>query len=214
MGEGMKSTTFDIFAGWCAILAGISGFLYAVAFIVIARSAPELGGLLSSLFLVLAGLFVTAALLAVWGRLRTIAPEFALWAYLLGFVGAIGSTIHGGYDLANALHPTALIGAQAQTNLPSQVDPRGLLTFGVAGLGMLGVAWLMARGRRFPPGLAALGYVSAALMIVLYLSRLIILDAASPVVAVPAVLEGFLINPIWYVWLGLTLWRGASSGRG
>lgn len=56
----MKSTTFDKFAGLCAILAGIVIFLYALAFIVIAPRAPELGGLLSALLLLLNGLLLTA----------------------------------------------------------------------------------------------------------------------------------------------------------
>jgi hypothetical protein len=204
----MKSTTFEIFAGWCAVLAGIFGFLYAVAFILIARSAPATGALLSGLFLLLVGLCASAALLAVYSRLRGQAPEFALWAYLLGFVGAVGSTIHGGYDLAVAINPSDL--ARSQAVLPSQVDPRGLLTFGVTGLSLFFLSLLIARSRRFPRGLAVFGYLSAVLTIILYLGRLIILDAANPVVVVPAILEGFLINPIWYVWLGITLWRGVN----
>ncbi len=44
----MNSTSFERFAGLCAILAGVVGFLYSVAFIVIARSAPRLGNLLNA----------------------------------------------------------------------------------------------------------------------------------------------------------------------
>jgi hypothetical protein len=121
-------------------------------------------------------------------------------------VGAIGSAIHGGYDLANALHPPASdLGALA--DLPSQVDPRGLLTFGVTGLGMLVIAWLMGRSGEFPRVLSYLGYVLAVLLLVLYLGRLIVLQATSPIIVVPALLAGFLVNPIWYIWVGLVLWR-------
>jgi hypothetical protein len=206
----MKSTVFEIFAGWCAVVAGIIGFLYAVAFIVVARSAPEAGALLSALFLTLLGLFASIALTAVYGRLREAAPEFALWAYLLGIFGAIGSTVHGGYDLANALHPVAADIAQSQANVPSSIDPRGLLTFGLAGLALLAFSWLIVRSRRLPASLGILGYISAALLLLLYLARLIVLDPTSPVILVPAVLNGFIVGPVWYVWLGLTLWRGTT----
>jgi hypothetical protein len=50
-------------------------------------------------------------------------------------VAALGAAIHGGYDLANLINLPA--SAAALPDLPSQVDPRGLLTFGVMGLGLL-----------------------------------------------------------------------------
>jgi hypothetical protein len=200
----MKSTSYERFGGLCAILAGIIIFLYAVAFIIIARSAPGLAGLLSALFLMLSGLLSTAALVALYLRLRETDAAFALWALLLTLAGALGSAIHGGYDLANAIHPPDA-NLPSLGNLPSQVDPRGLLTFGMAGVGLFVVAWLIGRGAQFPRGLGYLGYVLAVLLIILYLGRLVVLQASSPVILVPAVLAGFLANPIWYIWLGITL---------
>jgi hypothetical protein len=47
--------------------------------------------------------------------------------------------------------------------------------------------------------------------IVLYLGRLIVFDAASPVIVAPALLAGFIATPVWYVWLGVSLWRGARA---
>ena len=191
------STSYEHFAGICAILAGVLGFLYSVAFVVLKNN------LLSALFLLLVGLFTTAVIVALYQRLKQVDASFALWAMLLGLAGAIGSAVHGGYDLSNALHPPA----QLNADLPSQVDPRGLLTFGIAGLGLWVVAWLMLRGGEFPKQLGYVGYVAAALLVVLYLGRLIVLDATSVLIVVPALLAGFIANPIWYIWLGLTLWR-------
>ncbi len=207
----MKSTTFDIFAGWCAVVGGLVAFLYAVSFVVVARSAPEVGALLSALFLMLVGLLTSVALTAVYSRVRTAAPELGLWAFLLGIIGTIGSAIHGSYDLANAIHPSAAVLAQAQANLPSEIDPRGFVTFGLGGLALLTLAWLIVRSRRLPRGLGYLGYVLAALLLVLYLARLIVLDASSLAILLPAVLSGFILTPVWYIWLGLALWRQASS---
>jgi hypothetical protein len=209
MDRGTAKTTYEGFAGLCAGLVGLSGFLYAVAFIVLilAGAAPQLGGLLSPLFLMLGGLLTLPVLVALYHRLRDTDAAFALLGLLLGVVGAAGAAIHGGYDLANAIHPAASVPG----DLPSQVDPRGLLTFLVSGLGLLVIAWLMARGRVFPKLLAYLGLLSALLLVILYLGRLLVLDPKNPAILAPALLNGFLINPIWYGWVGVTLWRGKQT---
>jgi hypothetical protein len=185
-------TSFEKFAGWSAILAGLSGFLYSGSFIVLQSD------LLSALFLMLGGLFSTAALTALFQHLRGAESGFALLGLLLTLSAALGSAIHGGYDLANALHPSA----SPNSDLPNPIDPRGLLTFGVMGLGLFLFSWLITQDKVLPRGLAYLGYVSAILMIVLYLGRLIILQATSLATVIPALLEGFIVNPLWYIWLG------------
>lgn len=196
-------TSFEKFAGWSAVLAGLSGFLYSIAFIVLQND------LLSALFLMLGGLFSTSALTALYQRLRGTENGFALLGLLLSLSAALGSAIHGGYDLANALHPPSSV----NTDLPNPIDPRGLLTFGVAGLGLFLLSWLITHDMRFPKRLAYLGYLSAILMIILYLGRLIIVQATSPVIVIPALLEGFIVNPLWYIWLGLTFIRSQSPSK-
>jgi hypothetical protein len=198
----MKST-FEKFAGWMTLFAGISGFLYSVAFIVLQNN------LLSALFLLLGGLFSSAALTALYQRLRGVESGFALLGLLLALSAALGSAIHGGYDLSNALHPPATL----NPDLPNPIDPRGLLTFGIAGLGLLLFSWLMTREIRFPKNLAYLGILSAVLMIVLYLGRLIVLQATSLVIVIPALLEGFIVNPIWYISLGLAFLRNQNLSK-
>ncbi len=198
-----QPSSFERFAGLSAIFAGIIGLLYSISFIVLKNAS------LNALFLMLGGLLTTAALTGVYSRLKETDTTFALWALLLSITGAFGAMIHGGYDLANAINPPAANAALA--SLPSAVDPRGLLTFGVAGLGVFGIAWLMGRSRQFPRGLSYWGYLLAVLLVVLYLGRLIILDPKNPLVAVDALLSGFVVNPVWYLWLGIVLWRGRST---
>jgi hypothetical protein len=198
------NTSFERFAGWMAIFAGISGFLYSISFIVLQNN------LLSALFLMLGGLFSIAALTALYQRLSTTESGFALLGLLLTVSAALGSAIHGGYDLSNALHPPASL----NTDLPNPIDPRGLLTFGIAGSGLFLLSWLMNQEMQFSRSLAYLGIFSAILMIVLYLGRLIVLQATSLVIVIPALLEGFIVNPIWYIGLGLNLMRGQTvTGR-
>ena len=193
----MPSSSFDRIAGLCALLAGLGNLVYALAFLVLRNSG------LSALVLLLVGLLSATALVAVYLRLRETEAAFALWAFLLSLTGSLGAAIHGGDDLALALHPVPSAPA-----LPNPIDPRGLLSFGMTGLGVGLLAWLMVRGGPFSPRLGYLGFVSALLLLILYLGRLIVLDAKSPIIAVPAVLSGFVANPAWYIWLGLELWRG------
>jgi len=192
------SDSYQRFAGVCAVLAGIFTLGYSIAFIVLANVT------LSSLA---NGLLATVVLVALYERLRGADASFALWALLLAVAGALGAALHGGFDLAGALHPYTA----ADPNAPSAIDPRGLLTFGASGIGLWVFAWLILRSNGFPKGIGYLGYLVAALQIVLYLGRLIVLDATNPVIVVPALLAGFIVTPIWYVWLGVSLLRGART---
>src|SRR5207247_1037109 len=83
----------------------------------------------------------------------------------------------------------------------------GLLTFGCAGLSLFGLSCRLTRSPHFPRALGYLGYVLAALLVIIYLARLIILSPSNPAVLLPAALAGFIVNPAWYVWLGLVLWK-------
>jgi hypothetical protein len=204
----VQPVSFERVGGVCAVLAGLGGLVYAISFVVIARSNPALGGLLSALFLALNGLLTTAARAALYGRVRQAGETAALWAFLVGSAGALGAAVHGGYDLANALHPPAAL----STDLPNQVDPRGLLTFGVAGLALFVFAWLLGRQAELPRGLAYLGWLLAALLVVIYLGRLIILDPTNLLLLGPVLLAGFIVNPAWYIWLGLALLRRPREG--
>ena len=86
-----------------------------------------------------------------------------------------------------------------------------MLTFGASGLALWVFAWLMLRSGQLPKQLGYLGYLVAALQIILYLGRLIIFDAKNPVIVVPALVAGFVATPIFFIWLGVSLWRGARA---
>lgn len=199
VGAASNSSSFDRFAGVCAVLAGLGGLLYGVSFVILKNAA------LSSLFLLLGGLLATFLFTALYNRLRTVSAAFALWAFLLAIAGQLGAVMHGGYDLANAINPQPVSAQLA--NLPSTVDPRGLLTFGLTGIGLLVIARLMGLSQFFPRALSYLGYLLAILLIALYLGRLILLNPANPLLLGTALLSGFLVGPLWYIWLGVVLLR-------
>ena len=200
----VRSPAFERFAGICAILAAIAGLAYSASFVVLRDP------LYNSLFLMLGGLLSSAALVALYDRVRDVDGAFALWALLLSGAGALGAAIHGGYDLANVINPAPEEALQGEPANP--VDPRGLLTFGLSGVGLFILARLARRGRRLPAGLVYVGYLSALLWVVLDLARLIVLAPANPIILVPALVEGFVINPLWYAWLGFVLLRSAARG--
>jgi hypothetical protein len=196
----MRSKSFAALAAWSAFVAGAAGLLYAVSFVILQNVV------LSAVFLLLGGLASLVVWTGLYEHFRDAQPPFALLALILSLGAAAGALIHGGYDLSNALHPPAA----PNTDLPNAVDPRGLLTFGVAAIGLFIFAWLASQDKRFPQGLVYLGYASAVLMAILYLGRLIILQATSPIILIPALLEGFLVNPIWLIWLGVVFRRMAK----
>jgi hypothetical protein len=200
--DSRSDREFERLAGWASILTAIAGAAYALAFVVLKNPG------LSALFLLIAPFASTLVLAALYGRLRAAQPGLARWMFVVGLVGAIGASVHGGYDLANVLHPPA-----TPSDLPNAVDPRGLLTFGVGGVALLAVSWLMARSSQFPswtpPAAALLGLV----LILTYLSRLIVLDASSLLVLGPALVAGIL-SPLFYLGLGLWFLRGPASHDG
>ena len=202
----MTSRRFERFAGLCAIAVAVSGIAFAAAFLVFLRNEDEAADAITNVLLIVGGLLSTAFFLALYDWLRQTDAMFALWGLILGLGGALGSVAHGGFDLANIVdEPDVEIG------FPSPTDPRGLFTFAITGLGALVFAWLILQGGRFP---RPLGYVAAAsglLLIALYFSRLIVFDADSPGVLALSVLVGFVVNPAFYFWAGLELWRGSRA---
>lgn len=202
----MQTKRYDAFAGLAAIAAGIGGPLYSVAFVFLYlfQLAPDLGLTLASLLLLLGGLLSAAVMVAVYQHVREADTGFAVLALVISLVGALGGATHGAYDLANQLHPPSPE-VLAAANYPNMVDPRGLATFGFAGVGLVLFAWLMSQNKTFPPRLAQLGYLAGALNIVIYLARLIILTPSNPMVLAVAGVTGLIINPAFFIWLGLRL---------
>ncbi len=202
----MKEKRFEEFAASVAILNGLLAFLYAFTFIVLARSLPELSNLLSPFFLMVGGLLTTAVMVELHQQLRKVNGGFALWALIIGSLGAAGAMIHGGFDLANAIHVPDSTPAY-QANLPNPVDPRGLMTFGLSGVALLVWSWLLSKAGGYSKQLVRTGYLLSALLILLYLARLVLLRPAHPIVVGLAIPTGLIVNPLWYLWLGATWWR-------
>ena len=198
-GAPLDDAGFDRLAGWAAIAGAAIALVYAIAFVVLKYN------LLAAVALMAGGLLSAVALFAVYSRVKPAGPLAAL-GLLLAFVGVIGAAVHGAYDLAIVLHPPTVA-----LDTPNAVDPRGFLTFGVSGVGVLLLSWAGLRVAGLPRNLLYLGLVFGVLLIVIYLGRLIILDPTNILVLGPAALTGVIVSPLWYAWLGYHLLTDRSA---
>ena len=195
----MRVSSFDRYAGWLSILAGVTGIGYAVAFVVLADAR------LSAVFLTLAPLLAVAGLVAVFERVREIDSGYATLALALGAFGSLAASTHGAYDLANVLNPPTL---RVVDTMPFAADPRGFGTFGLTGIALALLSTLARRTPEIPGWVGPLGLVLGLFLVITWLARLIVLDATSMLVLGPALVSG-LLSPIFFLLLGAWLlgWR-------
>lgn len=180
---------------FAAFTASAATFLYAYFFII----AKDPKG--ASLMLLILGLAFVDLSQGLYGKLREVDPTVARMASAFATLGGFGMILHGGYDLANAINPPGTM----DTGLPSQIDPRGLASFGLTGLGTLKFAWLLWKDKGFPKYVSQLGLLSGAVFIIIYLGRLIVLSPANPLLLYSVLAGGFVINPLWFLVLGKAL---------
>jgi hypothetical protein len=192
--------TMEELAAYAALTTAIAGVGYAVAFVIV-KSA-----IWSAVFLLGGAVLSLIVLVTVYQRFRGIHATLAQLALILAALGAAGAAIHGGYDLANELHPD-----NALTGFPNPVDPRGLLTFGASGIALIVASELVRRDPSLPAWARWLALVAGVSLVATWLGRLIILDASSPLVLGPALVAGVL-NPIVYIALGIWLMRDGADG--
>jgi hypothetical protein len=198
---GARPLTFERFASVCAILAALTGLSYALAFVVF-HSA-----LYAGLSLMIGGLLGTAIVVAISERLRVHEPAFAMLGLILGAAASLGAVVHGGFDLANALHPPT---NGFPADLPNTVDPRGLLVFGARSLWVFLFMWLAAQRRALSSWTIWLGYASAILSFALYAGRLFILDPTNLAIGGPALVEGFVVHPVFLLFVARDLSNGVK----
>ena len=178
-----------------AFATAAAGLVYTISLVIFADPV------LASTALMVGGLLAVPVLLALAKRLLSPSASLGLRSGLvLALIAAIGSTLHGAYDLAVGLHPP--IGLAG--DLPNPVDPRGVLTFGVAGLALLTLGLASHPVHGFPTSLSIVAAVNGSLMIMLYVARLVVVDPSSAFVVGPTLLAGFVSGPAWF--LGLGLW--------
>jgi hypothetical protein len=197
------SASYRRFAGLAAYLVAIGGVAYSILFVIAVKAESQPADTATWTLLLIGGILSTSVLVALYQLLRETDAGFAMWGLLLGFVGAAGSVIHGGFELAR------VIPNEVPVTLPGNpVDPRGLLTFGLTGAGLVVLSTLIRRSPLLPSGLGSLGVPLGVLLVLVYLGRLFIVDPNEPVLLGAAALAGVVAHPAFFIWLGRSLRRG------
>ncbi|MDQ4006294.1 MAG: DUF4386 family protein [Actinomycetota bacterium] len=190
----MATRTFERFAGAAAVTVGVGGLAYGVLFGWIVLGAPRSVALSWLTLGVLGSIFATPVTVALYYRLRDVDRGFALLALLLGLAAALGQFENSALALSRALSPE--LGGAAP-------DPAGVFRFGLLGVALFLIGWLIVRGGTLPRGLGYLGQVGGVLLVLIYLGRLTgVIDPATEITVLPPVLYGVVIHPWFYVWLG------------
>ncbi len=202
MNGSTTQLSFERFAALCAAAVGALGVGYSIAFLVFLHDSSRGAAYANAILLLAGGLLATSTFVAVYQRVRSTDEGLALWGLIFALVGSFGAALHGAYDLANLVNPPASLAS----DLPNATDPRGLATFGLTAVGVAVTGVLALRGGRLPRRLGYLTFLSGALLVFVYAGRLVILNPKSPGLLAAAVLVGFVVNPILFVWLGAVLW--------
>lgn len=220
MSERAHDRIGAVAAGTVAALS----IVYTVAYLVVTPSAQRgsdtaafarsylahpAGLRIASLCLAVAGIAGGVAAAAVAGRVIAQA-SLRMWVSAAAVTAGMAQAAHGLADLVSTgtLAHRAVssdAGARAAASLeravPSQVDPRGLFTFGVAGLVALALG-VALRGAR--PRLGLLGIVLGADLIVLFLATAAGVHA---LVLAAGGAASLILVPAWWTGMARLLWR-------
>jgi hypothetical protein len=219
---------FDRLGPLAAIGVAVLSVLYAVAYLVITPAAQRDGdagaffrsylahptGLrIASLCLGLSGILSGVAVVALVRRVEHHGPTAARWAATLGVGAGLATSLHGFGDLfavdklahrfesGDSTTRSAVVLAQG---LPSAVDPRGLATFGVAGMVAATLGMLL---RREHGRLGPLGMVLGADLVALFVATAVRID---PLVLVTGGLASLALGPVWWIGVGRLLRRAPA----
>lgn len=194
--------SFGRFGGISAMIVGLLSILYAVFYLVIARQAAYVGTLGSWLILGVSGILSSAAFVALYQRVRHVDEGYGLWALLLGVMASFATLIHGVYEAQ------LLTGGVSGPQVASEIDPAGLATFGVTGLVAFVFGRLILHSGMLPQRLGQLGMINAVLLVVLFFATF---SGSQNVILLSGGLTSVIVGPIWWIWLGSELRKGAKE---
>jgi hypothetical protein len=153
------------------------------------------------------------ALIAFWAVVATIAAYFLLrrngevWAFFATLVGTFASGATVVASIGNIALVDALANGIVVVELPNAANPLGVVTFGMTSIWFLVAGALMWRGG-FPRLLALLAFVAFADLAIGFTASL---GGLGPVATVAAIIAGAVGGPIFWLWLGVLIWRRADS---
>ncbi len=160
------------------------------------------------------------ALIAVWAligigamyyRVRAAGEAWAFFATLVGAVAAVGTIANALFQVANyqflaAGNTDAFATAIGVFTAQPPTNPFGIMTFGLTGFWFLITSVLMLK-TSLPKLLAYLGFVAVA---DLFFGFVVSLLGQNALTTYAGVIAGAVGGPIFWLWLGILLWRKAE----
>jgi len=182
-------------AGFQAYLIAAFSLMYAVVFLVFVRNHPENLGAAALAWALIAGAGLSATITTVSAAAR-IGGDARWWLSALGVGYGLLSAAHGTFA-AIAIEQSIPIGDLSPT------DPRGLATFGLAGLRALTLGLELRSGNgALPPNLGWLAIASGLDLIALFVATVAQADGA---ILVTGGLASVILVPAFWIWTGRAL---------
>jgi len=229
----MKESAYQKFAGAAAFVVALSSLTYGLIFLFLvpatqkqlARTADSLrsfsvnptGRQIASLMLALGGLAAAAAIVGIYRKVRESNENWALWTLVLGCTYGILTTIYGIslmflFPILSNLYVQGNAATQAGVlvvgSLPSPLDPFGFRKFVLSGLWLLITGVLMLRTSFFARPLAYLTIVAGIGVLLLFVGNVTNTSALILATGVPG---SAIIGPLFWLWVGYTLWTKQAS---
>ena len=212
-------------------VVGLLSLVYAVFYLFVAPSAQRKGDVdafftsylahptglrVASLCLFVSGLLTTVVYAALHATPGTLAPSPRTWILALGVVSGVATTVHGLADLVDTdklAHTygsgdaaTRAAAAVAHATI-SQVDPRGLATFGIVGLVVFAFSRHVRQRSRF---VGLLGQILGVDMVLLFASSAF---AATVPILITGGLASVILGPAWWLSVARLLHRERLMAR-
>ncbi len=182
-------------AGFQAYLIAAFSLIYAVVFLGLVRDHPENAGAAALSWALIAGAGLSATIATVSASAR-VGGDARWWLAALGV----------GYGLLSVAHGTfAAIATEQGITIAdlSSTDPRGLATFGLAGLWALMLGLEIRSGNSALPGnLGWLAIVTGFDLIALFFATV---AAANTLILITGGLASLLLVPGFWIWTGRAL---------
>lgn len=229
----MKASAYQKFAGAAAFVVALSSLIYGLVYLFLVPStqkqlahtadslnsfyANPTGRQIASVMLALGGLAATAAIVGIYHKVRQGDENWALWSLVLGFTYGILTTIYGItllilFPIISSLYVHGSAATQASVlaigSMPSPIDPFGFTKFVLSGIWLLITAMLMLRTSFFPRPLAYLTIVAGLGVILLFIGNA---TSTSALILATGIPGSAIIGPLFWLWVGYTLWTKEAS---